>query len=315
MKIIKSSVEILPQEEGVVGMLKHIEKLGRLAYKSEDKITEDSYIKFVDMLKNRGHWAVFDSGTVYMVIPRSVKWVNKLMGNPYSRVEYDERKYRYFITTNYRVILKLGISLEELKKYWVEPNEDPRFYKRLTSHWICSRGVSHELVRHRVFSFIQESQRYVNYSKDRFGGEITYIIPQWMYRVRENIGNTVDSLTMLPRDYILSLDGQEMVENLAAWDRTVASRYNLWQRIEDDYIYETTTDEGEHLKAEEARGILCNDTKTELCMTGYLEDYIKVPDIDSKEKEGFLYLRCAPDAHPDIRVLAEDLRKQIENII
>lgn len=315
MKIIKSSVEILPQEEGVVGMLKHIEKLGRLAYKSEDKITEDSYIRFTEMLKNRGHWAVFDSGTVYMVIPRSVKWVDKLMRNPYSKVEYDERKYRYFITTNYRVILKLGISLEELKKYWVEPNEDPRFYKRLTSHWICSRGVSHELVRHRVFSFIQESQRYVNYSKDRFGGEITYIIPQWLYRVRENIGNTVDSLTMLPRDYILSLDGQEMVENLAAWDRTVASRYNLWQRIEDDYIYETTTDEGEHLKAEEARGILCNDTKTELCMTGYLEDYIKVPDIDSKEKEGFLYLRCAPDAHPDIRVLAEDLRKQIENII
>lgn len=314
MKIIKSSVEILPQEEGVVGMLKHIERIGRIAYKSENKITEDSYIRFTEMLKNRGHWAVFDSGTVYMVIPRGVKWVDKLMRNPYSRVEYDG-KYRYFITTNYRVILKLGISLEELKKYWVEPNEDPRFYKRLTSHWICSRGVSHELVRHRVFSFIQESQRYVNYSKDRFGGEIIYIIPQWMYRVRENIGNTVDSLTMLPRDYILSLDGQEMVENLAAWDRTVASRYNLWQRIEDDYIYETTTDEGEHLKAEEARGILCNDTKTELCMTGYLEDYIKVPDIDSKEKEGFLYLRCAPDAHPDIRVLAEDLRKQIENII
>ena len=315
MKIIKSSVEILPQEEGVVGMLKHIERIGRIAYKSEDKITEDSYIKFVEMLKNRGHWAVFDSGTVYMVVPRGLKWVDKLIRNPYSRVEYDEGKYRYFITTNYRVILKLGISLEELTKYWVEPNEDPRFHKRLTSHWICSRGVSHELVRHRVFSFVMESSRYCNYSKDRFGGEITYIIPQWMYRVRENIGNTVDSLTMLPRDYILSLDGQEMVENLAAWDRTVASRYNLWQRIENDYIYETTTDEGEHLKAEEARGILCNDTKTELCMTGYLEDYIKYPDIDSKEKEGFLYLRCAPDAHPDIRVLAEDLRKQIENII
>lgn len=315
MKIIKSSVGILPQEEGVVGMLKHIERIGRIAYKSEDKITEDSYIKFVEMLKNRGHWAVFDSGTVYMVVPRGLKWVDKLIRNLYSRVEYDEGKYRYFITTNYRVILKLGISLEELTKYWVEPNEDPRFHKRLTSHWICSRGVSHELVRHRVFSFVMESSRYCNYSKDRFGGEITYIIPQWMYRVRENIGNTVDSLTMLPRDYILSLDGQEMVENLAAWDRTVASRYNLWQRIENDYIYETTTDEGEHLKAEEARGILCNDTKTELCMTGYLEDYIKYPDIDSKEKEGFLYLRCAPDAHPDIIVLAEDLRKQIENII
>ena len=110
----------------------------------------------------------------------------------------------------------------------------------------------------RVFSFLQESQRYVNYSKDRFGGEITYIIPQWIYRVREDIGNTIDSQTGLSRKYILSLDGQELVEDLAAWDRTVAARYNTWKAIEDEYIYETTTDEGEHLKPEEARGILCN---------------------------------------------------------
>lgn len=312
MKIIKSSVEILPQESGVVGMLKHIERIGRIAYKSEDKITDDSYIKFIDMLKNRGHWAVFDSGTVYMIVPRGVSWIKEIIENPYSRVRKDlnPSKDRYFITTNYRVVLKLGIPLEDIKKYWADPNKDSRFYKRVTSHWICSRGVSHELVRHRVFSFLQESQRYVNYSKDRFGGEITYIIPQWIYRVREDIGNTIDSQTGLSRNYILSLDGQELVEDLAAWDRTVAARYNTWKAIEDEYIYETTTDEGEHLKPEEARGILCNDVKTELCITGYLEDYIKYPNKNSTEKEGFFYLRTAKDAHPDLRVLAIDLENQ-----
>lgn len=164
----------------------------------------------------------------------------------------------------------------------------------------------------RVFSFLQESQRYINYGKDRFGGEVTYIIPQWMYRVRDDIGNTVDSQTGLPRTYILSLDGQELVEDLTAWDRTVASRYNLWSDIEKEYIYETTNDEGEHLKPEEARGILCNDTKTELCMTGYLDDYLKVPSNYSPEKEGFFYLREAKDAHPDIRVLASQLRKEFD---
>lgn len=166
----------------------------------------------------------------------------------------------------------------------------------------------------RVFSFLQESQRYINYGKERFGGEITYIIPQWIYRVREDIGNTVDPLTMLDRSYILKEDGQELIEDLTAWDRTVASRYRIWEEIEKEYIYETTTDEGEHLKPEEARGILCNDVKTELCMTGYLEDYVKTPDPDSKEKEGFFYLRCAEDAHPDIRVLAKDLREQFRKI-
>lgn len=153
MKIIKSSVEILPQGPGVVGMFKHVERIGRIAYKSEDRITEDSYIKFIDMLKNRGHWAVFDSGTVYMIVPgKGVSWLNKLRENPYSVVRKDlnPSKDRYFVTTNYRVVLKLEIPIEDIKKYWVDPQKDRRFSTRVTSHWICSRGVSHELVRHKL---------------------------------------------------------------------------------------------------------------------------------------------------------------------
>lgn len=152
MKIIKSSVEILPQESGVVGMLKHIERIGRIAYKSEDKITDDSYIKFIDMLKNRGHWAVFDSGTVYMIVPRGVSWIKEIIENPYSRVrkDLDPMRDRFFVTTNYRVVLKLGIPMEDIEKYWVDPQKDRRFSTRVTSHWICSRGVSHELVRHKL---------------------------------------------------------------------------------------------------------------------------------------------------------------------
>jgi thymidylate synthase (FAD) len=47
----------------------------------------------------------------------------------------------------------------------------------ITVHFVCDRGVSHELVRHRIASFSQESTRYCNYSKDKFGQEITVIEP------------------------------------------------------------------------------------------------------------------------------------------
>ena len=67
MKLIDSSVDILEQEPGVIGLYKHIEKVGRVTYKSEDKITDTSYINFINMLDKRGHWAPFDLGTVYLI--------------------------------------------------------------------------------------------------------------------------------------------------------------------------------------------------------------------------------------------------------
>ena len=69
--------------------------------------------------------------------------------------------------------------------------------------------------------------------------------------------------------------------------------------------------DGEKLLPEEARGILPNDTKTELIMTGYKEDWFYEPPKDSPEKAGFFFLRCAPDAQADIRVLSEDLKEQM----
>lgn len=319
MKVIKSSVSILPQEPGVVGMLRHIERVGRIAYKSEDKITDSSYLRFVDnVLYKRGHWAVFNLGTVYLRIPRvpsdseDCKHLLGLLGNKYTR--YTEDNDVYYITTDYRVTLKLRISRDFLEKYWMEPGNDPRFHHRITSHWICSRGVSHELVRHRCMCPIMESQRYVNYGKERHGGEITYIFPQWMYRVRDELKRYAgQSVYSSYRDDVDDLEEHDLLRYLCTVDRTVASRYRTWEFLESEYIYETTTDEGEHLKPEEARGILCNDTKTELCITGFLDDYRREPDIDTPEKEGFFYLRTAPDCHPDFKVLADDLKKQFED--
>ena len=149
MKIIKSEVSIIKQEPGIEGLFKHIEKIGRLAYKSSDKITEDSWKKFCQMLYNRGHWAVFDSGTVYLKVPRGISFLGDLLTNQWTKWVEDRRGSYYYITTNLRVIFKLGLTIDDIRPYWVDPNKDERFFPRVTSYWICSRGVSHELVRHK----------------------------------------------------------------------------------------------------------------------------------------------------------------------
>lgn len=111
MKLVKASYEIMStvdREE----ILKGIEIAGRTCYKSEDKITEDSASRFVNMITDRGHMSVIE-------------------------------------------------------------------HKNMTVKFICDRGVTHEIVRHRIASFSQESTRYCNYSKDKFGNQLTFIIPCW----------------------------------------------------------------------------------------------------------------------------------------
>lgn len=112
MKIIKPYHEIMTPIDGVQ-ILKHIENCGRICYKSEHKITEDSYLTFAKNIVKRGHEAVIEHCSI------SVKF-------------------------------------------------------------ICDRGVSHEIVRHRVASYCQESTRYCNYSKEDFQSEITVIDPVFL---------------------------------------------------------------------------------------------------------------------------------------
>ena len=310
MRIEKAKVEIIEQQPGIEGMLRFIELCGRTAYKSEDRITEDSYQRFTKMLYSKGHWAVFNLGTVYMRVNPSSDldtWKKLKDTKPYTKWTKNEDGSMN-VTTNYRIILQLGL-VNFMKENWVEPGEN--HYRRLSSKWSCSRATSHQLVRHRQYCFIQASQRYCNYGQDRFGG-LTFILPEWIYRVRDRIGNTIDSLTLENRFWILQLDGERLWNELTIWDRTVAGRDRLWSEIEKEYLSELYAGDGEILKPEEARGILPNDTKTELIMTGYKEDWFYEPESSSSEKAGFFFLRCASDAQADIRVLARSLKEQFE---
>lgn len=309
MKFIDSSVDVLEQGPGIEGMLKHIEKIGRLSHKSEDKITEISYENFIKLMKNCGHYAVFNMGTVYLKFSIFHLGLLKKLLKHYPFTKICINKFSVYLTTDYRVILQEDLE-GEMKKYWCDPT--CYHYRKATAHFICSRAISHELVRHASLRPMQESTRYCNYNKDKFGNELTYIIPEWVYDLRDKLAETIDPLTKEDRKWLLEEDGETLWYSLCTMDRTVASRSDMLKKIEDQYKFETTTDESYKLRPEDARGILPHDLKTELYMCGYLTDWRYRPK--TKERTGFFYLRSDKSAHPDVRVLSQKLEKIFEEL-
>lgn len=186
MKLIKQSFEFINQTDfSLVGIKKHIERCARVSYKSEDKITDTSYEKFVNMLESRGHDRPLEFGTVYLDIPTKdlepgYEYMNavgiKYSLNPWS-IKEEVRDHAY-ISTNYRVIK--DNHWEDDLQYLCEPTE--HHHKRYTVHMILDRGVMDEFRTHVGLSHLAESTRYCNYSKDKFGNELTFIQPCWDIR-------------------------------------------------------------------------------------------------------------------------------------
>lgn len=276
MKLIKPSFQILEQKPELEGVLLHVELCGRTAYKSEDKITADSAPKFVEMLIKRGHGAVLEHGTIYLSIPVDIMGVApKYFHNKYSITRYSFNKATTLITTNYRVLVE-NDWLEDLQ-YQCEPAA--LHEKRISVKFVCDRGVSHEFVRHRVFSFVQESTRYCNYSNEKFGGDLTFIEPIWLKDIPE----------------IWHEFGDHQMERTDA-----AAKYMEYIDIaEEGYL--TLLKMG--WSPQQARSVLPNSLKTELIMTGTIEQW-----------RGFFKLRCALDAHPQAREVALPLEQEFKSL-
>ena len=272
MKLIKPSVEIIRQEEYDLNhIFKFIELAGRTCYKSEDKITEDSAKEFVDRMIKSGHGAMLEHGTVYLTIPSANVTdiiICKYYLNPYSKIFINLTNT--YITTNYRVLVE-NEWLDDLK-YLCEPT---LFHERRTTvKFVCDRGVSHEFVRHRVFSFAQESTRYCNYTKDKFNNELTFIIPCWIKDLKES------------NYYAYCEYHHAETDPCKEW---FAACMNA------EHVYIELIEKG--WKPQEARTVLPNSLKTELIMTGFDSDW-----------QHFFELRCAPNAHPQAKELADMLK-------
>lgn len=253
MKLISPKVEIIPQGEGLLGIYKQIEIAGRTCYKSEDKITDTSCEEFVQRMIDNGHTAMLEHGTVYLAIPITTGHSGgseiNYMNNKYSivteseglsmRDEYNDPCDCWCVTTNLRVLVENG-WMDDLKYYLCEPTQ--WHVKRVCVRFICDRGVSHELVRHRVFSFAQESTRYCNYSKGKFGGEITCIKPTWY-----------DASSEAAQEYF---------------------KGSLWY-AEDAYLAFLDS----KYTPQQARQLLPTALKTEVVMTGFMSDWKKFLEL------------------------------------
>lgn len=286
MKLLKPSFEILEQQPGIDGIYKMIESAGRTCYRSEDKITPDSAAAFADRMIKSGHGAMLEHGTVYLKIGRynSVedRYIEtKYEENPYSVVNYNGDNWTYYITTNLRVLVENG-WMDDLK-YICEPTEYHE--KRITVRFICDRGVSHEFVRHRVFSFAQESTRYCNYSKDKFGNEITFTLPCWVDEAQLGNHNSKDII--------------EEAGDVGQWakDSEISELVFLLSLAESEERYLSLLNLG--WKPQQARAVLPNSLKTELVMTGFTSDW-----------EHFFELRDAGSAHPQAQELAKPLHEE-----
>jgi len=136
----------------------------------------------------------------------------------------------------------------------------------ISAKFICDRGVSHEIVRHRVASYAQESTRYANYSKNKFGNEITVVEPLFWKK------------------------GHPCYD---AW-------LGVCRTAEREYLHMIKLG----AKPEEARSILPNSLKTEIIVTMNLRAW-----------RHFFKLRCAKDAHPQMREVAIMALKMFQSAV
>lgn len=273
MKFIEQSVELIPQPTTIEEAYKLAELAGRVSYMSHDSITEDSYKKFIENMKKNKHLSVLEFIPVYLKFNRNeyfdIPELDILHHNEYT---YIEVKYSIcYITSNYRVLLENG--LEHLMDYWVPPTE--HHIKRVMFKIVTNRGVSAECNRHRKNSILESSSRYCNYSKDKFGNELTFTYPSEGFDKEkidyfEETGVEFDDIQQCPE--------AELVHSL--------------RNVEDAYM--GLIKKG--IKPQYARHVLPLLTATTLYHSAIEEDW-----------KHFIELRSAKNAHPDIQVIANKI--------
>lgn len=279
MKLIKQSFEILEQKDFTIkGIKQFVERCARVSYKSEDKMTDTSYEKFVSMLVKRDHARPLEFGTVHlkMILPDFIGFMNSLLTHGILNDIWIKSAYSgdiIYITTNYRYYLDIAKHLPNVKEYFTE--EDNEYYpKRYTVHMILDRGVMDEFRTHVGLSHLAESTRYCNYSKDKFNNEVTFVIPSWCNSLVEGSKQEYSPF---------EINGDE-VEFMNALQNSQNSYLSLLKM---------------GWTPQQARSVLPLGIKSELISCGF-EDAWK----------NFFYRRDARDAHPMAREIAEPMHKE-----
>jgi thymidylate synthase ThyX len=306
--------------------LQLIEVCGRTAYKSEDRITEDSAKAFVLMLKSHGHLSVLEHSNIVL----KIEW-EKAEDNAQTAASFNHFLnalkdrlgfHRIFplnsgsnsgliVSGNFRAWLETldyirgcepflhGIFAESLNRFFpsifqtagdpgpspfraslVEEQEQIEIWKKnrdfdlpvFVFRFVCDRGITHEVVRHRVFSFTQESTRYVNYKNKG----MVLMLPEELHDAYD------DAKCDFRVDSALVREWKKRAELIFDWYREDLSR---------------------GLRPEIARDILPNLLKSEIFVSGRWSGW-----------KHFVRLRESNQAHPRIRFIAKEVRKYFEGL-
>lgn len=328
MKLIRPSYEIIEQQPGIQGIYDIIERCGKTSYKSEVKGREDAK-RFVEARAKEKHGAVLEFGTVYLTIKvgspfYDANYIDEMQdvrfytNNKYSKVVENEELVEaegktfgirvYYITTNYRVIIENN-RLEDIEAYGCDvPSE--KHEKRYCVKFITDIGVGREFLRHRVMSMVQESTRYVNYSKDKFGNECTFVIPPWIGKdvlaEGEHIdwwdGDWVDTGEMKIVKFGGDYDKEDRVDTwlggLKSCEDTYIMLLNDWSHIEG-----IKEEDKKPWLAQQARGVLPLATKTEFVLCGFKDAWIHFFRLRSD-------IAATGKPHPQAQELANPLREE-----
>jgi len=225
MRLIKPNFEIMEimAHHGTRSALSLIERAGRTCYKSEARMTDDSYHSFVSNVITRGHESVIE-------------------------------------------------------------------HSAMTVKFIIDRGVSHELVRHRLCAFSQESTRYCNY-----GDEVTFVIPPWT-DLEPGLWDYSSDGLILP---VSSQQGEKelrVLYDLPAYQSLLRS----WKQSE--ISYRRLIKNG--WSPQQARGVLPNGIKTEIVVTANFREWRHI-----------FRLRCNSAAHPQMREVMIPLLQKCKTIL
>ena len=275
MKFVSPSAEIIKEDN----MLKQIERIGRICYKSESNITADSAARFVKTLARNQHYAMLEHAvftvrfdTVDLKSFIEVDLDNGIELSKFIYVSITDDRYSY-VSANLRYMFEgsgclwsemftclccynkaivTDIFDDEFLDYAASDShgllvndindipEDIRDYHDFRSvKFVTDRGVSHELVRHRVASFAQSSTRYCNYAKDKFGSEITYIrASSWDDMPENELALIYDSLKSAESAYMkLISDGytpqfaRAVLPNQLMTEIVVTANMTEWHHI------------------------------------------------------------------------------------
>lgn len=283
--------EIWNQEPGMDGIYRQVERAGRVCYKSEDHCTAESARPFVERMIKSQHTAMLEHATVYLLYrdgeTASAEQGGDAAGETWQR--YERNKFSkvttvdgcHYVTTNLRVLAE---------NQWLADLDhltEPLAYheRRVTVHFTTQIATTREFNRHRANSMAEQSTRYCNYSKDKFGNEISINIPDWVRALSVEEPAQIDFLELAKKVTEGQADDYEnwLFANLAA-ERAYMNLIALGR------------------KPQEARAILPLDTNTELIHTAFVSDWKHFFDLRAQGTTG------AP--HPDAKVLALPLYEE-----